>query len=115
MDEKITEYLRLYCTGEARAVTSRILERTFDLRGVEIREAVNRQRCEGAPLCSCATGYFYAETEEEINRCIRQLLSRCQKIAAAARGMMKSLPGYREDGQMSMDLFPTAAGGDDDS
>lgn len=104
MDEQIAEYLRWHCVGEARAVTSRILEHTFGIRGVELRKLINRLRRKGIPICSYAAGYYYAKTEEELSHTIRQLLSRSREITAAATGMMKALPDYRDDGQMTLPL-----------
>ena len=104
MDDQVIEYLKNYRVGEANAVTSRELERIFHLRGAELRKMVNRLRRKGIPLCSDAQGYYYAETEEELNHTVRQLLSRSREIAAAAVGMMKALPQYRDDGQLSLPL-----------
>ena len=105
MDEQVIEYLMKYRVGEANAVTSRELERIFHLRGAEVRKLVNRLRRKGFPVCSYAQGYYYAETEEELTHTVRQLLSRSREITAAAIGMMKAFPQYRNDGQLSLPLM----------
>ena len=109
MDEQVIEYLKRYHSGEINAVTSRELERLFDLRGVEVRKLVNRLRRKGVPVCSCTQGYYCAATGEELTHTIRQLLSRSREITAAATGMMKAFEQYRDDGQLSLPL----TGGDE--
>ena len=52
------------------------------------------------------TPYFayYAATEEELRRTIRQLRSRIKKIAFAERGLSRTLPDYEDTGQLSLPL-----------
>ena len=121
MEEQIAQYLRWHCTGKARAVTSRVLEHTFCVSGVKLREKVNQLRRQGYPICSDAAGYYYARTKEELDHTISQLFSRSREIAAAATGMMKALPDYQDDGQLRLSLSspgqvsapPDAGGGGD--
>ena len=49
-------------------------------------------------------GYYYAATEEELRRTIRQLRSRIRKIAFAERGLSRTLPDYEDTGQLSLPL-----------
>ena len=58
-DKQLAEYLRQYHLGEGGAATSRELERTFSVRGKELRDAVNRLRRRGIPIASSSNGYFY--------------------------------------------------------
>ena len=58
-DKQLAEYLRQYHLGEGGAATSRELERTFSVRGKELRDAVNRLRRRGVPIASSSSGYFY--------------------------------------------------------
>ncbi|WP_300821170.1 hypothetical protein [uncultured Oscillibacter sp.] len=51
-DKQLAEYLRQYHLGEGGAATSRELERTFSVRGKELRDAVNRLRRRGIPIAS---------------------------------------------------------------
>ena len=104
MEEQIAKYLQQHCTGKARSVTSRVLEHSFSISGVKLRELVNQLRRKGKPICSDATGYYYAGTKEELDHTIHQLFSRSREIAAAATGMMKALPDYHSDGQMELPL-----------
>ena len=106
----ITEYLSDYHTGERNIISSRELEVAFQIRGPELRNIINAQRGQGYPICSTDKGYFYAETEEELQRTIRQLRSRIKKIAHAERGLTKALEQITDSGQISFPL----AGGDKD-
>ena len=51
---------------------------------------INRLRCDGHPICSDATGYFYAARQSEIRATVAQLTGRISKIAAATKGLLKS-------------------------
>ena len=106
----ITEHLKEYHTGERNIVSSRELEVAFQIRGPELRSVINAERGKGFPICSTDKGYFYAETEEELQRTIRQLRSRIKKIAHAERGLTKALEQFSDSGQITFPL----AGGDKD-
>ena len=108
-DETIAKHLADYHLGESRAVTSKELERTFHIRGPDLRRAINRLRGKSHPICSFDYGYYYAETDEELRRTIRQLQSRIKKIAHAERGLVKALEKRMDTGQISLPL----EGGDD--
>ena len=89
-DMALCEYLKEYRRGQESAASSRELEAAFQVKGVELRRAVNRLRCSGYPICSSATGYFYAARPSEISATIAQLTGRISKIAAAKNGLLKS-------------------------
>mgnify|MGYP003457154528 FL=1 len=106
----ITEHLKEYHTGERNIISSRELEISFQIRGPELRNVINAQRGQGYPICSTDRGYFYAETEEELQRTIRQLRSRIKKVAHAERGLTKALEQFSDSGQITFPL----EGGDTD-
>lgn len=87
----IAAYLKTYHKGAERVVSSRELEAAFQIRGPDLRRLINSLRGDGVPICSSASGYYYAGTEEELRRTIRQLRSRIKKIAHAERGLTKAL------------------------
>jgi len=93
-DDPIAEYLKAYHRGESSSVTSKELERVFDIRGPDLRRTINRLRGNGIPICSYDYGYYYAETEQELQRTIRQLRSRIKKIAHAERGLTRALEQF---------------------
>ena len=102
LDDRIAEYLKAFCMGEQAAVTSRTLETVFHIRGPDLRRSVNRLRGMGVPICSFDSGYYYAKTEEELQRTVCQLRSRIKKIAHAERGLTKALAKLTDTGQLSL-------------
>ena len=89
-DDDILSLLRDRHTGAENFVRSVEIERSFDIKGVAVRQAVNRLRCNGQPVCSNADEYFYAKNANEINDTITQLLGRTKKIIDAAQGFILS-------------------------
>ena len=89
-DKALCEYLKQYRRGQESAASSKELEAAFHVKGTELRRAVNRLRCSGYPICSDATGYFYAARQSEIRATVAQLTGRISKIAAAKNGLLKS-------------------------
>ena len=90
IDKALCEHLKKYHRGQESAASSRELEAAFHLKGTELRRVINRLRCNSSPICSDATGYFYAKRPSEIKATIAQLTGRISKISAAAKGLMKS-------------------------
>ena len=90
IDKALCEYLKQYRRGQESAASSKELEAVFHVKGTELRRAVNRLRCDGWPICSDATGYFYAARQSEIRATVAQLTGRISKIAAATKGLLKS-------------------------
>ena len=93
----IAAYLKTYHKGAERVVSSRELEAAFQIRGPDLRRLINSLRGDGVPICSSASGYYYAGTEEELRRTI-------QKIAHAERGLTKALEQSIDSGQISLPL-----------
>ena len=90
VDKALCEYLKKYHQGQESAASSKELEAAFHVKGTELRRAVNRLRCNGHPICSDATGYFYAARQSEVRATVAQLTGRISKIAAATKGLLKS-------------------------
>ena len=86
--ERLAEYLEQYHMGALNAATSRELELTFGIKGIQVRHMVNALRRDGVPIASNGSGYFYAAT-------IAHLTRRISGIAAAIRGLDRTLE--RED------------------
>lgn len=92
--ERLAEYLEQYHLGEFNAATSRELELTFGIKGIEVRHLVNQLRRDGVPIASSGSGYFYAATEQEVRATIAHLTRRISGIAAAIRGLNRSLERF---------------------
>ena len=93
--ERLAEYLERYHLGANSAATSRELELTFGIKGIEVRHLVNRLRRDGVPIASSGSGYFYAATEQEVRATIAHLTRRIGGIAAAILGLDRSLQRVR--------------------
>lgn len=91
MNTQLLELLKEQAYGKEHSVTSRTLQDSFNLRGSEVREAINKLRCAGFPICSGPHGYYYARTQREIYNSVKQLMGRAAAINNAAKGMMRSL------------------------
>ena len=92
--ERLAEYLEQYHLGEFNAATSRELELTFGIKGIEVRHLVNQLRRDGVPIASSGSGYFYAATEQEVRATIAHLTRRISGIAAG-NGSTRSRPASR--------------------
>ena len=93
--ERLAEYLEQYHMGALNAATSRELELTFGIKGIQVRHMVNALRRDGVPIASNGSGYFYAATDQEVRATIAHLTRRISGIAAAIRGLDRTLE--RED------------------
>jgi len=60
----------------------------FSIKGIEVRQMVNRLRRKGIPIASSGSGYFYAATEQEVRATIAHLTRRISGIAAAILGAL---------------------------
>ena len=92
--ERLAEYLEPYHMGALNAATSRELELTFGIKGIQVRHMVNALRRDGVPIASNGSGYFYA-ADQEVWATIAHLTRRISGIAAAIRGLDRTLE--RED------------------
>ena len=92
-EERLAEFLERYHSGESNAATSRELECIFSIKGIEVRQMVNRLR-KGIPIASSGSGYFYAATEREVRATIAHLTRRISGIAAAISGLNRSLEQF---------------------
>ena len=84
----ICNFLKKHHTGKDKAVSSRELERLFSLEGRTLRRKINRLRQDGYPICSDETGYYYAETQQEINATVCRLNGLVTQISNARTGLL---------------------------
>lgn len=95
--ERLAEYLERYHLGASNAATSRELECTFSIKGIEVRHLVNGLRREGIPIASNSQGYFYTADQQEVQATIAHMTHRISGIAAAIRGLTRSLEQFDTD------------------
>ena len=101
--ETIGDYLERYHKVGANAVTSRQLEITFSVKGIQIRDMVNALRRKGIPIASSGRGYFYAATPQEVRDTIAHMTNRITGIRAAIAGLKQSLELF-DTGQFRLPL-----------
>lgn len=101
--EVLAEYLQKYHPGASNAVTSRELELAFSIKGIEVRHLVNLLRRKGVPIASNGSGYFYAETDQEVRATVNHLTRRISGIAAAIQGLNRSSERF-DTGQIRLPL-----------
>lgn len=90
-DKEFAVYMKSFHTGRRRSISSKQLELKFGVKSSQSRKVVNRFRIGGTPICSYEYGYFYAETQAELEETVLQLRSRMKKIGAAEQGLSKTL------------------------
>lgn len=93
-EEKLVQYLKIFCKGRANTKKSEEIERAVCISGNELRKAVNRLRRRGIPIGSSRSGYFYAVTAGEVYSTIRQLKVMANGLDAAIAGLERSLDSF---------------------
>ena len=107
--DSLVAYLEIFHAGERYAITSRELEKSFDITGVMLRRQINALRKSGVPIVSDGNGYYYAETEMELRRTIAHMKHRISGIGSAIQGLEKALAQF-DTAQCRLPL----EGGDDE-
>lgn len=94
MDKKtaICEFLKEFHTGRDKAICSKELQRIFSLDGRNIRRKVSKLRQEGYPICSDETGYYYADSQAEINATVGRLNELVVSVSKARTGLLCATP-----------------------
>lgn len=92
MDKRtaLCHYLRQYHTGIGNAVYSRELERLFSIDGRNLRRKISALRMDGVPICSGDTGYYFADSQEEINATVSRLNELVTKVSNSRNGLLCS-------------------------
>ncbi len=85
--EAFAEFLKTYHCGEANAIKAVDINKRFPLTPRQIREVVNRLRCEGVPICSGSMGYYYASNSTELARTKKYIVAQANAMLAAANAM----------------------------
>lgn len=99
MDKRtaICEYLRKHHTGREKAVYSRELQRLFCIDGRNLRRKISSLRQDGFPICSDENGYYYADSQKEINDTVARLNELVTKVSNARTGLLYSSVLSAED------------------
>lgn len=108
LKEQLAKYLYRYHHGAENSAISKTLESELNISSRELRDLVNALRCDGIPIASDQSGYYYAKTEKEVRMTIRHMKNRIVGINTAISGLKRSLTAF-DDTQMHLPL----EGGDD--
>ena len=92
--ELLAEHLERYHLGALCAATSRELERTFSIKGTELRQIVNQLRRAGIPIASNGSGFFTPPPSRRCGPPSGTLTRRISGIAAAIHGLNRSLEQF---------------------
>lgn len=84
----IVEYIKSH---DGLPITATNLSEAFGISGLEVRRIINAARSEGCPICSCHKGYYYSESDEEIEKTIMSLSNRIGSMQRAIRGLSNRL------------------------
>ena len=82
----VIKFLMKYSSKD-NIIDSIQLARHFDISRVEVRQLINKARCEGIPICSSGFGYYYSTDDREIAKTVKSLSGRVHSINSAIAGM----------------------------
>ncbi|MBQ5959881.1 MAG: hypothetical protein IJL53_04350 [Firmicutes bacterium] len=90
MDKKneVRDYLKNNHAGEDKAVFSSELEQLFSLDGRSIRRIISELRKEGCPICSDQKGYYFAKTQQDINKTVSRLNELVTGVSNSRTGLL---------------------------
>lgn len=85
---KIGEIIYLHCKGERNARKSKVFEDTYNIDSPTFRAVIRYLRRErGAKIASSGKGYFWAETEDEWQKCIAHIRARRNSLDETLKEM----------------------------
>ena len=63
------------------------IQRTYDIKGAEVRQIIHQLRLEGIPICSGPDGYYYPRDRIEATHTINHLRSRAISLFDIVKAM----------------------------
>ena len=84
------EIIILIPKGEGHRITSNEISQLTNVTGATIRKIINNSRANFVPIASDGSGYFMAETPDELDHTIAQINSRIHKMIQAREGLKKA-------------------------
>lgn len=88
--------------GEEYALTARELAQIANCTPREITRAINRARLDGAPICACGRGFYFAVTLDELTRYCRAFNRRLRSMRATQEALtdtMNAVTGQQSIGE----------------
>jgi len=96
LKEQLAKYMHRCHHGAENAAKSKVLESELNISSRELRDLVNALRCDGVPIASDQSGYYYAKTEKEVRMTIRHMKNRIVGINTAISGLKRSLTMFND-------------------
>lgn len=83
----VINYIIANANGRKNAIIGRKIGNVFGISDVNIRAYVNEARCDGLPICSCNSGYYYSYNNDDLNDTIKTLKGRVIAVENAIEGL----------------------------
>ena len=84
---KLGQIIYLHCRGERTARKSEVFEKTYKISGSTFRAMVRHLRRNDAKIVSSGRGYFWAETEDEWQKCKAHIRARRDSLTETLNEM----------------------------
>ena len=99
---ELYEILKKYHMGEANAVHSWRLEQFFNVDRSTLQRNINKLRAQHVPICSSNSGYFFAQTQDEIDRTLRRMNTSMKTMFQARDGLARSMSEQHKTIQLTI-------------
>lgn len=88
--ELVVNYIMSHGTRK-NPISNREICSQLHITEVTVRQHINKARCSGIPICSCASGYWYSEDKSDILETIDSLMHRTISVEKAISGLLTTL------------------------
>lgn len=93
---RLSTVLKKYHTGMEQSITGKELERTLGIRKDTVQKLVRQLRADGVPICSSASGYFYAETRQELTETAARFNKQITTMMRTQSRLLDAAPDEKE-------------------
>lgn len=90
----VINYIISNANGRKNAIIGRKIGNVFGITDVNVRAYVNEARCDGFPICSCISGYYYSYDKDDLTHTINNLKGRIMAVENAIDGL-NSIMNYK--------------------
>lgn len=91
------DLLKKYHTGMEMAVSGKELELALGIRRDTIQKMVHQLRMEGVPICSSSSGYFYAQTRQELAETVARFNKHITTMVQTESRLLGTAPDEKEE------------------
>lgn len=83
----LINYIITYANEKNKSIIGRELGDRFSLSEFTVRQYINEARSDGFAVCSCHRGYYYSADGKDLDKTIRSLRGRIEKLEMALCGL----------------------------